>query len=710
MNCEQARSGLLPANFDGLEDEESQALETHLSTCPACKTLDSEVSSALSLLERPAMKAPEAAWDKIKNRIHEDIARKPSAPALKIAVSCTYCKGQLERAESVFCGSCLAPHHPGCFEEYGRCSNLGCAETRTVKPLETAGQRFPMPAIQAKATERKPRRRAKLVAALVLGAGTAFGMAAMVGDPQKQNSVDIAQVAPLARPLLKKARTQYRQVLDGRVSEVTVDRDGDPWFGLSAQGARGLKSFKASFKDAMARKRDGQDDLVIENGLLAIHGDDGLLVAQTQQDEESSYAVIDGQVKTVPLPPSTKKASTLDPKILDLPDGETFLDQDKYGRVYARALNKQIVVYDPWAAGRYPKALVEATAGLSFRNSGQALLFWGNQASTLKSRLDPKPLAKMTEVFPLKDGGLFFLYKDSGKHYNGRFGADGTYSAGAEAILAGKSGYSSALELLSSHRSILLKELDCTKRSFGKIKLAVDEEKLWVLDGGKLTCLTPTEALPVRAEKRALKNNVLFPSPYDGVFIIRDDQSLYHFTVEAGAVTESKVDVTIPENSAVFSGAKEQLWHSILTDKDLNKCNWQGQNRGLLGVEAFPKISIGDTLLAVKENALVTWDGAWETQLLPGVAKTSHILHDKKSNRLVILSLSDDPGSIRMTLFNLTVGTGVKKLAGAVDWSVLIPFPSGANALSTSFVAEGKLWIEENGKTLKAISLPPRTN
>lgn len=709
MNCEQARNGLLPANFDGLEETESRALENHLTSCEACKTIDSEVSNALSLLEAPSMKAPEAAWDKIKSRIHEDIARKPSAPALKIAVSCTYCKGQLERAESVFCGSCLAPHHPGCFEEYGRCSNLGCAETRTVKPLEATGQRYPMPAIQAKASEAKPRRRAKLVAALFLGAGTMFGVAAMVGDPQKSNSVDVANAVPLARPLLKKPRTQYRQVLDARVSELTVDRDGDPWFGLNTWGTKGLGSFKSSFKEAFARKREGKDDLVIESGMLTVHGDDGLLIAQALDTDESSYAVINGQVQSVPPSSSTQKPSVLDAKIFQLPDGETFLDQDKYGRIYARALNQQIVVYDPWAAGRYPKSLVEATAGLSFRNSSEALLFWNDRAGTLKSRLDPSLQTKMTEGFHLKDGGLFFLYKDGGNHYSGRFRADGTYSAGVQAVVAGKSGHASVLALLASKRAVLIKELDSTMSSFGKIKLAVDEDKLWVLNGAELTCLSPNKVQSILKFDQALKNNVLFPAPYDGVFIVQDNQRLDHITVDADSVTVAKAGVTIADTKDLFSGAKGLLWHP-LTVRGLNQCNWQGQNREQLGREALPKISIGETLLAVKKNALVTWDGTWETQLLPGVGENSHILHDQQSKRLVILSPSKDPGSLRLTLFNLTPGTGVKKLAGVVDWSVLIPFPAKADALRSSFVAGGKLWIQENDSILKAISLPPRTH
>ena len=61
---------------------------------------------------------------------------RPEVPPLVIALSCSYCRGGLTRSAGVYCASCLAPHHPECFAEHGRCSVMGCAESRVVRPAE----------------------------------------------------------------------------------------------------------------------------------------------------------------------------------------------------------------------------------------------------------------------------------------------------------------------------------------------------------------------------------------------------------------------------------------------------------------------------------------------------------------------------------------------------------------------------------------------
>ncbi len=58
------------------------------------------------------------------------------APDLVIALSCSFCRGVLVRDDVVYCASCLAPHHPECFRDHGRCSVMGCSETRVVRPSE----------------------------------------------------------------------------------------------------------------------------------------------------------------------------------------------------------------------------------------------------------------------------------------------------------------------------------------------------------------------------------------------------------------------------------------------------------------------------------------------------------------------------------------------------------------------------------------------
>lgn len=68
----------------------------------------------------------------------EEPSREPPRPpepatGLALGVRCTFCHDALSRAEAVYCASCLAPHHAGCFGEHGRCSAPGCAETASVR-------------------------------------------------------------------------------------------------------------------------------------------------------------------------------------------------------------------------------------------------------------------------------------------------------------------------------------------------------------------------------------------------------------------------------------------------------------------------------------------------------------------------------------------------------------------------------------------------
>src|SRR5262249_28248916 len=44
-----------------------------------------------------------------------------------VAIACTFCKGRLPRAESVYCASCLAPHHVDCWDSHTKCAACGVA-------------------------------------------------------------------------------------------------------------------------------------------------------------------------------------------------------------------------------------------------------------------------------------------------------------------------------------------------------------------------------------------------------------------------------------------------------------------------------------------------------------------------------------------------------------------------------------------------------
>jgi hypothetical protein len=408
MNCEQVRTELLPLAFDGLEDGTETQLRIHLSGCVQCQTLEKELEDALSLLDQPETKAPSSAWDKIQNRIHEDLAKHIGDAKISIAVSCVYCKDKLGRAEAVFCGSCLAPHHPECFEEHGRCSNLGCAETRTVKPLDLPGPRFTEAAPAPKHDLKQPKRsRAMHIGMLTIGAGFAFGIAALTipgefvsHDATNDTAVAVEVKQPaLARPILKAPRSVYRQVLDSRVTQVNFDRDGEPWFGAVQAGA----DFKKSFADAYERKLNNKGDLVLSGGYLLQQRADGILIAapfkattprEAQRTSPPRYAFMSGKVQlTENYREEPRAQSTIDPKAR-APGNEKYLGADRYGRIYGllsgAGVQRSIVVYDPWAEGRYPSSLVSSK---EFKKAAKEALIWGARQKTLLSRkrLDPIP-------------------------------------------------------------------------------------------------------------------------------------------------------------------------------------------------------------------------------------------------------------------------------------------------------------------------------
>ena len=75
----------------------------------------------------------------IRARVQQRIKRRQTHEAERsqvrdqIHLTCSYCRDQLTRADTVFCADCLAPHHADCFDTHGSCSTLGCAGAAVVR-------------------------------------------------------------------------------------------------------------------------------------------------------------------------------------------------------------------------------------------------------------------------------------------------------------------------------------------------------------------------------------------------------------------------------------------------------------------------------------------------------------------------------------------------------------------------------------------------
>lgn len=87
---------------------------------------------------------PASAWEELEAKL----VAEDEAP--RVTLSCTYCHDGLNPSAGqalAYCASCLAPHHRDCFDDHGRCSAPGCAETRWVEPQSSGVA--PQPAVVA---------------------------------------------------------------------------------------------------------------------------------------------------------------------------------------------------------------------------------------------------------------------------------------------------------------------------------------------------------------------------------------------------------------------------------------------------------------------------------------------------------------------------------------------------------------------------------
>lgn len=143
--CDAVRELLAAHALDALAPTEATLVRDHLRDCPACREAETQARADVDVIEAPEVAPPPEAWARIRQRIaagqagDEPVrAHDAPEPGALIAVSCSFCRGTLARVDSVYCASCLAPHHPDCWREYGRCSVMGCGEQRVVRPTERA--------------------------------------------------------------------------------------------------------------------------------------------------------------------------------------------------------------------------------------------------------------------------------------------------------------------------------------------------------------------------------------------------------------------------------------------------------------------------------------------------------------------------------------------------------------------------------------------
>ncbi|MBL4846122.1 MAG: zf-HC2 domain-containing protein [Planctomycetes bacterium] len=149
MKACQAVDALLTAHLLGaLDGNEGALVEDHLMSCAACRAARQDTAFCLEEVNAPAQAPPAQVWNAIRARIEraggDDPVRGASLEAV-IHLACSFCRGGLIRRNAVYCASCLAPHHSDCFDEYGRCSVMGCGEQRVVLPRAVPEPRPPEP-------------------------------------------------------------------------------------------------------------------------------------------------------------------------------------------------------------------------------------------------------------------------------------------------------------------------------------------------------------------------------------------------------------------------------------------------------------------------------------------------------------------------------------------------------------------------------------
>lgn len=225
MNACDAVQELLAAHLlEALEDSEQTLVREHLAFCERCQAAREDTAAALSFVAAPPVAPPEELWRKLRARIEREATADPvrhAEPSPIVSLSCSYCRGGMTRRAAVYCASCLAPHHPECFAEYGRCSVMGCSETRIVRPadlpplrLRTGARRRPRP----RARPRPRRRRRWLTGGLSALLLTGTGVAAFHALDEREGLV-VERPHWEVRPTSLAYRLEVREATLGEVVE-----------------------------------------------------------------------------------------------------------------------------------------------------------------------------------------------------------------------------------------------------------------------------------------------------------------------------------------------------------------------------------------------------------------------------------------------------------------------------------------------------------
>lgn len=229
-----------------LEPAQAELLFAHLDACAACRALAADHAGAFEAWTRATESGLRPLSPGLRERVLAAAAPSDRKPALvspapdparvdalraRVALSCSFCHGRIERREVVFCAECMAPHHQDCFTAHGRCSLPGCEATRLVRPQEAA-----------EVSPRPPRRRRglRVVLALVAAGGVGVGAAALglrgpvahVAGPGEEATVLVdARGEPLGRLLYTLGREAEGSVLvEPALADVPVTLEASgPW-------------------------------------------------------------------------------------------------------------------------------------------------------------------------------------------------------------------------------------------------------------------------------------------------------------------------------------------------------------------------------------------------------------------------------------------------------------------------------------------------
>lgn len=198
---------LLLAAHDLLDDDDDGgAVRAHLEACDACRRARAALDVAL--VAPPLPFAPDELLPELRAKLeaHDALQTPPAPPALAgVKLLCTFCKDGLPPPETVYCASCLAPHHADCFGEHGRCAAPGCQGTLVVRT--------------AAPPARAPRRRGWLLVAsgLFVGGGA---VAALTLAPRQDGVVTTAtERTPAADPVPEGVTTTTEATPTGPAGE-----------------------------------------------------------------------------------------------------------------------------------------------------------------------------------------------------------------------------------------------------------------------------------------------------------------------------------------------------------------------------------------------------------------------------------------------------------------------------------------------------------